>query len=61
MEKNQKYSNLAKYIDQFSNLNVHVSYGKYAPHKPIMLLTIISLIDSGEIWKNAIMTTQVLR
>ena len=61
MEKNQKYSNLAKYIDQFSNLNVHVSYGKYAPHKPIMLLTIISLIDSGEIWKNAIQPTDKLR
>lgn len=61
MDKQTKYKELAKYIDQFSNLNVHVSFGKYAPHKPVMLLTIISLIDSGEIWQNAIRPTDKLR
>lgn len=61
MDKQAKYSELAKYIDQFSNLNVHVSFGQYAPHKPIMLLTIMSLIESGEIWQNAIRPTDKLR
>ena len=56
-----KYQCLAKYIDQFSNLNVHVSFGKHAPHKPIMLLTIITLIENGEIWENVIRPTDKLK
>ena len=61
MDKRSKYNELAKYIDLFSNLNVHVSFGQHAPHKPIMLLTVISLIDSGEIWQNVIQPTDKLK
>lgn len=61
MAPTTKYHDLAKYIDQFANLNVHVSLGSYAPHKPIMLLTIITLIDSGDIWENVIRPTDKLK
>ena len=61
MEATSKYKELAKYIDQFANLNVNISNGSCAPHKPILLLTIISLIDSGDIWENVIRPTDKIR
>ena len=61
MEATSKYKELAKYIDQFANLNVNISNGSCAPHKPILLITIISLIDSGDIWENVIRPTDKIR
>lgn len=61
MEATNKYKELAKYIDQFANLNVLIRNGVSAPHKPILLLTIISLIESGDIWENAIRPTDKVR
>lgn len=61
MDTTNKYRELSKYIDQFANLNVHMSYGSCAPHKPIMLLTIMTLIDSGDIWENVIRPTDKIK
>ena len=61
MDPINSYKKLAKYIDQFSNLNVRILHGDSAPHKPILLLTIISLIESGDIWKNAIYPTDKIK
>ena len=61
MDATNKYKELAKYIDLFGNLNTHFILGSCAPHKPIMLLTIISLIDSGDIWKNIIYPTDKVK
>ena len=60
MEHND-YRILAKYIDQFANLKVNINSGSRAPHKPIMLLTVIALIDSGDVWENAIRPTDKVR
>lgn len=51
---------LEKYILQFDSLNVHVQNGQSAPHKPIMLLSVISLIEQGFIVKNEIPLTEVI-
>ena len=51
MEKSSKYIELSKYIEQFANLNINVNSGQHAPHKPIMLMAVMSLIESGDIWK----------
>lgn len=61
MEKTSKYIELSKYIEQFANLNIHVNSGQHAPHKPIMLLAVISLIESGDIWENEIHPSEKLR
>lgn len=40
---------LEQYIDMFKKLNRAVVDGYRAPHKPILLLTVIDLIEAGEI------------
>ena len=37
------------YLHQFQNLNTHKTGSKVAPHKPILLLSVIDLIESGVI------------
>lgn len=51
---------LGKYILQFESLNVHIQNGQSAPHKPIMLLSVISLIEQGFLVKNEIPLTEVI-
>lgn len=45
---------LKDYCNAFANLSVSVVNGKKLPHKAIMLLTIINLIEKGEISYNRI-------
>ncbi|RJQ43054.1 MAG: hypothetical protein C4538_12625 [Nitrospiraceae bacterium] len=51
-EKNSDY-----YIKKFAHLRIDRSHGRPAPHKPILLLTIIELIERGVISKNEIELT----
>ena len=52
---------LMHYLDEIHNLNTsQYSDGSPKPHKPIMLLSIISLIESGEITSNCIHFSQSL-
>ncbi len=46
------YLNL--YIDEFRTLNVHRSGGEMAPHKPVLVLSVIDLIETGHIYRNRV-------
>lgn len=48
------------YADAFSHLHVKVTAGQRAPHKAIMLLSVIDLIETGVITSNRIYYTQQL-
>lgn len=49
-----------RYAGAFSHLHVKVTFGKRAPHKAIMLLSIIDLVETGVIKSNHILYTQQL-
>lgn len=49
------------YKGVLSNLKVHYTSGKSAPHKAILLLAISDLIESGAITKNEIGMTEELK
>jgi putative restriction endonuclease len=49
-----------RYVDAFSHLHVKVTAGQRAPHKAIMLLSVIDLIETGVISSNRIYYTQQL-
>ena len=49
-----------KYIHKFSTLRVDRTKGAVAPHKPILLLAIISEIEKGNITGNKIYITPEL-
>ena len=51
---------LADYIDLFSNLHTNKQHGKSAPHKAIMLLSVIELISSQHITTNEIIYNEEL-
>lgn len=51
---------LEDYIDFFSNLHTNKQQGKSAPHKAIMLLSVIDLISSQHITTNQIVYTEEL-
>lgn len=46
--------NLAYYCQKFSQVRVDRSHGSIAPHKPILLLSIIDLVEQGMIRHNRI-------
>lgn len=48
------------YAEAFKRLNVKVTYGRRAPHKAILLLSVIDLIETGVITSNMIYYTQQL-
>lgn len=48
------------YADAFSHLHVKVTAGQRAPHKAIMLLSVIDLIETGVITSNRIYYAQPL-
>ena len=48
------------YSDAFANLHVKVTGGQRAPHKAIMLLSVIDLIETGVITSNRIYYTKQL-
>ena len=51
---------LNKYLHQFSNLHRNKFKGEIAPHKPIMLLCVIDLIEAGFITSNKIELSEML-
>jgi putative restriction endonuclease len=52
--------NLTKYIAQFQGLNTNKRAGIDAPHKPILLLAIMDLVESGAIESTRIELTEQL-
>ena len=57
----EEYGNkLDKYIDYFSNLKRNKIGDEVAPHKPIMLMSIINLIEKGFIQSNKIEFSEIL-
>ena len=46
--------NLDDYLKKFQNLRTGVNRGHIKPHKPVMLLTILSLIENRKITSNRI-------
>src|SRR5210317_2049570 len=51
---------LQNYIKAFSNLNVNKARGMFSPHKPVMLLAILELAETGLLKENKIYYTQHL-
>ena len=51
---------LHKYLHLFSNLHRNKLKGEIAPHKPIMLLSVIDLITAGFITSNRIDFSEIL-
>lgn len=51
---------LNKYLHQFSNLHRNKLKGEIAPHKPIMLLSVMDLIEAGFITSNKIEFSEML-
>ena len=45
---------LTKYVNKFTHLHVDRSKGQAAPHKPLLLLSIIQEIEIGNITSNKI-------
>ncbi len=51
---------MTNYIDQLTNLNVAKKDGVKAPHKPILLLSVIDLVDMGHICRNQVELSEEL-
>ena len=51
---------MKKYLHQFSNLHRNKLKGEIAPHKPIMLLSVMDLIEAGFITSNKIEFSEML-
>ena len=49
-----------RYAEMFSHLHVKVTFGQHAPHKALMLLSVIDLIETGVITSNRIYYTSQL-
>lgn len=60
ISKLERNYELADYIDLFSNLHTNKQKGKSAPHKAIMLLSVIDLISSQHITTNEIIYNEEL-
>ena len=46
--------NLDDYLKKIKKLRTGISYGHVKPHKPVMVLTMLSLIENGKITSNRI-------
>ena len=51
---------LERYRDYFANLNTAKKLGRPAPHKAILVLSVMELIESGHITNNRIELTETL-
>ena len=49
-----------RYAEEFSHLHVKVTFGQRAPHKAVLLLSVIDLIETGVINTNNIYFTREL-
>lgn len=52
--------NLESYLEKFSNLNTNKQQGKIAPHKAILLISVIDLVEQGQIQSNKIELSEKL-
>lgn len=57
----QEYLEVANYMSLFATLNVLEKKGEYAPHKPVLLLTIISLIEGNVFVENKFPPMQIIK
>lgn len=48
------------YVEAFENLKPNEKYGRKTPHKAVLLLTIIEMCESDEIYSNEIRCNQQL-
>lgn len=55
------YSNVAKYIQSFLALNVNEYKGERSPHKPLLILSLIQLIEDRVINENKIPPVEALK
>lgn len=55
------YSNIANYIQAFLSLNINEYKGEKAPHIPLLLLSIIQLMEDGVIVENKIPPVQAVK
>ena len=46
------------YVEAFENLKPNEKYGRKTPHKAVLLLTIIEMCESDEIYSNEIRYNQ---
>ena len=60
VEKQEMNFVMSDYIELFSNLHTNKQQGKKAPHKAIMLISVIELMASGYIQSNKIEFTEEL-
>ena len=60
IEKQEMNYTLSDYIELFANLHTNKQQGKKAPHKAIMLISVIELIASRHILSNQIEFTEEL-
>lgn len=49
-----------RYAEMLLNLHVKVTFGQIAPHKPVLLLSVLDLIETGVITSNHIYYTRQL-
>lgn len=55
------YSDVAKYIQSFLSLNINEYKGERSPHKPLLILSVIRLIEDGVINENKIPPIEALK
>jgi putative restriction endonuclease len=51
---------LQQYLDEFASLNTNKHLGVIAPHKPVLLLSVIDLFESGQLHDGRIELTESL-
>lgn len=60
-KKQEEYLQLSSYIEKFATLNIKSSSNGLAPHKPVLLVSVIRLIDSGVIATNRIWPDDIIK
>ena len=60
-KKQEEYLHLSSYIEKFAALKLNVTNGIAAPHKPVMLLSVIQLISKGIMLSNRIWPANIIK
>ena len=60
-QNSERQAALSRYVAQFTSLNTARGMGKSAPHKAVMLISIIDMIQTGLISENEFYFTDVLQ
>ena len=59
-QNSERQTALSRYVAQFTSLNTAKRMGKLAPHKAVMLISIIDMIQTGLVTENSIYLTEAL-